>query len=105
MLRMSKKVKVIKTRRYEKCFDKLDNDLKEKVAKQEKLLIKSGGRGKPLSKNLFERKIENYRIYYSRKSNGILVLLFISIHKKTSKTKQQREIDRIKLLKFNALLL
>ncbi len=90
------KIQVIKTENYRKCYEKLDKSIQKQVDRQEKILISSGGRGKPLYKNiLFERKSENYRIYYLKKDNDKIILVFISIHKKTNKKRQQEDINKI----------
>ena len=97
-----RKIKVIKTENYRKCYEKLDKSIQKQIDKQEKFLFENRGRGKPLHKNLFERKVQNYRIYYLRKKNGDIVLVFISIHKKTGNKGQQEEINKIiKLLEIN----
>ena len=63
-----KKVSVIKTENYKRCYNKLDGSVKKLVDKQEAILIKTGGMEKPLYGSvLFERKVKNHRIYYSKK--------------------------------------
>ena len=87
---------IIKLKEYEKCYNKLDKSIQRQVDRQEKILENTGGKGKPLYKNiLFERKVGSYRIYYLKKDNNKIILVLILIRKKSGDKKQQEVIDQI----------
>ena len=94
---MTRKIKIIKTNEFNKNYSKLDTSVKKQIDKQIEYIINSKGNGKSLYKNIiFERKVESYRIYYIKMQQEIIILIFVSIHKKHSSKSQQEQIDLIK---------
>jgi mRNA-degrading endonuclease RelE of RelBE toxin-antitoxin system len=85
---------IIKTERFEKEFERLPKDIKERFNKQiDKVIIDPFGIGKPLG-NSHSRELKNggFRVYYMIYEEKVIVL-FVGI---SGKKDQQKTISEIR---------
>ena len=79
-------MEIKRTNRFEKIFNKLDNNLKLKVIKQIEKIIKNPEIGKPMRynrKNTRELYLKPFRISYTFYKNELIILFLNIYHKKS----------------------